>query len=130
MRYLLDTHVFAWAAGNPSLLSETAAQTLKSPQNQLFISPASVWEMSIKHAAGKWQEVVPFMDEKLYARFVRRLGASELLISHRHTRLAGQLKGNHKDPFDRLLVAQALLEDMTLVSKDEVLDSFGVRKLW
>ena len=83
VRYLLDTHAFAWAVGNPGLLSETAAQTLKSPQNQLFISSVSIWEMSIKHTSGKWREVAPFMDEKLYTRFVRQLGASELLISHR-----------------------------------------------
>lgn len=130
MRYLLDTHTFAWAVGDAGLLSEAAVQVLQHRQNQLFVSPASVWEMSIKHKLGKWPEVAPFMDEQLYAHLTRQLGASELLIDHRHTRLAGQLGAVHKDPFDRLLVAQALLENMTLVSKDSALDVFAVERLW
>ena len=127
---MLDTHTLAWAVGDAALLSEAATRVLQNRQNQLFVSPASVWEMSIKHASGKWPEVAPFMDEQLYAHLVRQLGISELLISHKHTRLAGRLTAAHKDPFDCLLVAQALLEGLTLVSKDVALDALAVERVW
>ncbi len=127
---MLDTHALAWAVGDAALLSEAATRVLQNRQNQLFVSPASVWEMSIKHASGKWPEVAPFVDEQLYAHLVRQLGTSELLISHKHTRLAGRLTATHKDPFDCMLVAQALLEGLTLVSKDVALDALAVERVW
>ena len=130
MRYLLDTHTFAWSVGDADLLSQTVRRVLQNRQHHLFVSPVSIWEMSIKHASGKWPEVAPFMDEQVYAHLMRQLGASELLIDHRHTRLAGQFKVSHKDPFDRLLVAQTLLKGMTLVSKDTELDAFTINRLW
>lgn len=130
MRYLLDTHTLAWAVGDPTLLSETAKRSLRDPKNELFVSPVSIWEMSIKHYAGKWSEVAPFMDEARYAEFSQRLNAQELAIRIPHTRLAGQFKVEHKDPFDRLLAAQALLEGVTLMSKDKVFDQFPVIRVW
>jgi PIN domain nuclease of toxin-antitoxin system len=130
VRYLLDTHTFAWAVGDPSLLSERAHALLLDPNNELLVSPASIWEMSIKHRAGKWPEVAPFMDEQQYAGFVQRLGVQELSIRVPHTRLAGQFNVVHKDPFDRLLAAQALLEGVPLVSKDAVLDLFPISRVW
>lgn len=130
MRLLLDTHTLAWAVGDPSLLSERAFGLLIDPGNELLVSPASVWEMSIKHHAGKWPEVAPFMDEQQYAGFAQRLGVQELPIRIPHTRLAGQFNVAHKDPFDRLLAAQALLEGVALVSKDPVLDLFTVSRVW
>ena len=126
----MDTHALAWAVGDAALLSEAATRVLQNRQNQLFVSPASIWEMSIKYASGKWPEVAPFMDEQLYAHLVRQLGVSEVLISHKHTRLAGRLTAAHKDPFDCLLVAQALLEGLTLVSKDVALDALAVERVW
>ena len=86
--------------------------------------------MSIKYHAGKWAEVAPFMDEEQYAHFLQRLGARELAIRTPHTRLAGQFDVGHKDPFDRLLVAQALLEGIPLVSKDTKLDAFPMTRVW
>ncbi len=130
MRYLLDTHTFAWAVGDPTRLGETALELLSTISNELLVSPASIWEMSIKHHLGKWPEVAPFMDETLYAGFIKRLGAQELFIRSSHTRLAGQFKLEHKDPFDRLLAAQALLEGTPLVSKDTALDLFPVTRVW
>ena len=130
MRYLLDTHTFAWAVGDPTRLGETALELLSTISNELLVSPASIWEMSIKHHLGKWPEVAPFMDETLYAGFIKRLGAQELFVRSSHTRLAGQFKLEHKDPFDRLLAAQALLEGTTLVSKDTALDLFPVTRVW
>ncbi len=130
MRYLLDTHTFAWAVGNPSLLGERAYALLLDSNNELLVSPASVWEMSIKHRAGRWPEAAPFMDEQLYAEFAQRLGVQELPIRIPHARLAGQFNLDHKDPFDRLLAAQALLEGVPLVSKDAALDLFPITRVW
>lgn len=130
MRLLLDTHALAWAVGAPSLLSKRAYALLVDSNNKLLISPASVWEMSIKHQLGRWPEVAPFMDEQLYAGFTQRLGVQELPIRVPHTRLAGQFNLEHKDPFDRLLAAQALLEGVPLISKDAALDPFPITRVW
>ena len=130
MRYLLDTHTLAWAVGDPSLLSKKAYALLLNPKNDLMVSPVNIWEMSIKHRAGRWPEVAPFMDEQQYAGFTQRLRVQELPIRVPHTRLAGQFNLEHKDPFDRLLAAQALLESVPLVSKDAALDLFPITRVW
>jgi PIN domain nuclease of toxin-antitoxin system len=130
VRYLLDTHCLAWAVGDPSLLSQAALEVLTHAENDLLISPASIWEMSIKHQAGKWPEVAPFLDEHLFQQFSRRLFLQELPVRIPHTRLAGQFKVAHKDPFDRLLAAQALLEGVALISKDDIFDTFPITRIW
>jgi PIN domain nuclease of toxin-antitoxin system len=130
VRYLLDTHTFAWAVGAPELLSERVRALLTDPNTTPLVSAASTWEMSIKHHLGKWPEVAPFLDEGQYRQFLRRLRASELPINHSHARLAGQLTMDHCDPFDRMLAAQALLEGVPLISKDAQLDLFPSARLW
>ena len=120
MRLLLDTHTLAWAVGDASLLGDAAA-LLSDPKNVLLVSPASVWEMSINHHAGRWPEVTGVM---------QRLGLQELLVRIPHMRLAGQLRLEHKDPFDRLLAVQALSEGVALVSKDPAFDAFPVHRVW
>jgi PIN domain nuclease of toxin-antitoxin system len=130
MRVLLDTHTFAWAVGQPDFLSGNVQKLLELPETRLLISAVSVWEMSIKHKLGKWPEVAPFMDETLYSNFLKTLNAEELLVSSRHTRLAGQFDMTHKDPFDRLLVAQAILEGIPIISRDTVLDQFPITRVW
>ncbi len=129
-RYLLDTHTFAWAVGDPSLLSETARTLLRDPRNDLLISAATSWEMSIKHHLGKWPEVSPFFDEALYTGFLTTLRATELPIRHAHARLAGQWNLAHRDPFDRMLAAQAVLEGVAILSRDEALDAFPLQRIW
>jgi PIN domain nuclease of toxin-antitoxin system len=130
MRYLLDTHVLAWAVGDASKLSHSVQQILRDLNNEIFVSPINIWEMSIKFQLGKWPDVAAFMDEATYDSFLTTLGAKEIVITHRHTRLAGQFKEYHSDPFDRLLIAQALLEGMAFISKDRALDVFAVRRMW
>ena len=100
MRYLLDTHTFAWAVGDPTRLGATAHLRLSDPANTLLISAVCIWEMSIKHHLGKWPEVAPFLDDELYKGFLLQLGAQELPIRGSHVRLAGGLEVSHKDPFD------------------------------
>ncbi|ADI15563.1 type II toxin-antitoxin system VapC family toxin [Truepera radiovictrix] len=130
MRLLLDTHALAWAVGAPQLLSRRALALLSEPQHTLLVSPVSLWEMSIKYRAGRWPEVAPFVDEQQYTAFAKRLGLEELPIRIPHARLAGQFDTEHKDPFDRLLAAQALLEGVPLVSKDPALSTFPVAIEW
>jgi PIN domain nuclease of toxin-antitoxin system len=130
MRLLLDTHALAWAIGAPERLSDQVRELLESQENALFVSPVSVWEMSIKNRAGKWPEVAPFLDEQLYAKLLSQLDARECLITSQHTRLAGQFEQDHRDPFDRLLVAQTICEGILLVSIDAVLDSFPITRIW
>lgn len=130
MRFLLDTHTFAWAVGDPTRLSDTARGLLIDIGHELLISPASMWEMSIKHHLGKWPEVAPFMDDELYGRFVKRLGTRELPVHTPHARLAGQFQVTHADPFDRLLASQSVLEGVPLISKDASLDFFPIERVW
>jgi PIN domain nuclease of toxin-antitoxin system len=130
MRYLLDTHTLSWAINDPKKLSGPSLQLLENLENQLMVSAVSLWEMSIKHKLGKWPEVAPFMDEQLYVQFLEQLGAEELPVYSGHARLAGQFNMNHKDPFDRLLAAQAVLESIPILSKDAVLDQFPIVRVW
>lgn len=130
MRYLLDTHTFAWAIGDPSQLGAVAADLLRDVGNELLVSPVSVWELSIKHHLGKWPAVAPFMDERLYESFTDRLGTKELVVQTSHARLAGQFHVAHADPFDRLLASQSLLEGATLISKDAAFDLFPIDRVW
>ncbi len=130
MQYLLDSHVLAWAVGKPELLSENAFHLLSDRKNHLLISPVSIWEMSIKHHLGKWPEVAPFINEEQFEMILQQLNATQLLINHKHTRLAGQFSMPHKDPFDRLLAAQAILEGVTVISKDSAFDAFPLTRVW
>lgn len=130
MRYLLDTHTLAWAVAQPHRLSAEVRSILENPQNERLVSAVSLWEMSIKHKLGKWPEVASFMDETQYLEDLSNLQAEELAVNSRHARLAGQFDMEHKDPFDRLLVAQTVLESIPILSKDDVLDSFPVTRIW
>ena len=130
MRLLLDTHALAWAVAAPENLSETARAALEDPATRIYVSPVSIWEMSIKFKLGKWPEVAPFLDDVTYTQFLFRLDAEELCITSRHTRLAGQFSADHRDPFDRLLAAQSVEEGMTILSRDAALDSFPLTRLW
>ena len=130
MRYLLDTHTFAWAVLELEKLSPQVQKILEDPENSRIISAVSLWEMSIKHKLGKWPEVAGFMDEAQYLEDLDQLQAEELPIYSQHARLAGQFDMEHKDPFDRLLAAQAMLEGIPILSKDAMLDQFPITRVW
>lgn len=130
MRFLLDTHTFAWAVGDPDRLGAIARVHLSDPKNTLLVSAVCIWEMSIKHHLGKWPEVAPFLDEELYQGFLAQLGAQELPMRASHARLAGQFAVDHRDPFDRMLAAQALLEGVTLISQDPAFKVFPIACEW
>jgi PIN domain nuclease of toxin-antitoxin system len=115
VKLLLDTHLLLWAAGQPERLSATARRLLDDPRNELLFSAASLWEIAIKSALGR-------DDFRVEARVLRRglldNGYVELPITSQHAVSTDNLPPLHKDPFDRLLLAQALCEGITLVTAD------------
>jgi PIN domain nuclease of toxin-antitoxin system len=129
MRLLLDTHVFLWAVAEPKRLSSKARSSITKLENQIFVSPVTAYELSYKHRQGKLPSGTAIVTS--FGRQVAHLYASELAVSSPHTLAAGQLDWDHKDPFDRVLAAQAMVEGLTLVTADADLQAFGpVATLW
>ncbi len=129
MRYLLDTHALIWVARDEKnrFSAQVSALLIANP-SAVYVSVASAWEMATKSRLAKLPGVEVFLGS-----FESRLvvaGFNSLQITIRHSLLAGSLEGSHKDPFDRILAAQALLENLTLLSNDAALDAFGVRRIW
>ena len=115
MKLLLDTHILLWAAGCPEKLSPSARSLLISSENALFFSPANLWEIIIKRALGRDDfKVDPFRLRKMLVTH----GYTELPITSEHALRVDHLPKLHKDPFDRLLLAQAIAEGMFLVTAD------------
>lgn len=128
MRLLLDTHALLWWLFDSPRLSDAARAALADPENDIFVSSASAWEVSTKARKGALPEAgdVP----QRLPDYVRQAGFRELPISLAHAQLAGALDSPHRDPFDRMLAAQARLEEMTLVSLDPAFRDFEVSVLW
>ena len=128
MKLLLDTHTFIWLDSNPSRLSERVRSLLQDPNNTLFLSVVSIWEIQIKTQIGKLQLSIPLAE---LVKSQRQANMIEILpVSLSHVLALDHLPLHHKDPFDRLLIAQANLEDATLVSQDEILSSYSVQLIW
>jgi PIN domain nuclease of toxin-antitoxin system len=126
---LLDTHVFLWSISEPKRLSSKARSAITKLENQVYVSPVTAYELSYKHRQGKLPSGTAIVTS--FARQVAHLYASELPVSAPHTLAAGQLDWEHKDPFDRILAAQAMVEGLTLVTADENLQAFEpVTTLW
>lgn len=128
MRYLLDTHVLLWAAFRKDLLSERARHLLLSESHEILVSAASAWEVATKFRLGKLPMARVLAED--FAAKVTGAGYLLMPISVEHGLRAGRMTGEHKDPFDRMLAAQAIHEDMPLISNDEQLDGFRVRREW
>ena len=129
MRVLLDTHTVFWALRRPSQLSAGARHLLDDGATEVVVSAVTPWELSIKHASGKMPTAGPVLADWPACRDALR--AEALTITDRHALVAGSLAGPHRDPFDRMLAAQALIEELPLVSADQVFDAIdGVRRLW
>ena len=129
MNLLLDTHVLLWALGETSKLSGVAADAIRDPDSRLFVSAVTPFEIATKHRIGKLPGAAPVLLG--YSEIVARLGAEHLPINARHSLTAGQLDWAHRDPFDRLLAAQSILESMPFVSSDSAFDSVaGVLRIW
>ncbi len=128
MRMLLDTHAFLWFVLDDPKLSKAAKTLIEDGANDILVSPASYWEIAIKVGLGKLDL------RSSYDDFMERGIAGNdfviLPIEPKHTSLLTTLPTHHKDPFDRLLAAQAATENMAVVSADEALDAYGVQRLW
>lgn len=128
MRLLLDTHTLLWAMRNHRKLSRNAQMAISSLGNEGYVSVVSVWEAATKYRSGKLSEAAPLVEDP--GRVLSLMRFTALPLQLEHARLAGSLVSNHKDPFDRMLAAQSLLEGLTLVSNDAVFDSMLVTRLW
>ena len=128
MRVLLDTHAFVWWLADSTRLSAPALETIADGENSIAVSAASAWEITTKYRLGKVAEgkVAAFN----VASSIASQGFEELSISVVDAERAGQLPGPHRDPFDRMLIAQALAHDMIVVSSDTAFDQYGVKRLW
>ena len=128
MKLLLDTHAFLWYALDDTNLSATAEALIDDPANDKFISPAVYWELAIKISVGKYTLVQPYED--FLKRGIDGNGFIILPIEWRHTARLTNMPFHHRDPFDRLMIAQALVEQMSVVSNDAIFDNYGVQRLW
>jgi len=128
MQMLLDTHAFLWFIMGDSRISDTARELIQNDSNQPHVSMVSVWEMAIKNSIGKLDLGKPL--EQLIPLELAQRGFIVLPISMSHCMAVARLPLHHRDPFDRLLVAQCLVEDIPLVSTDSQLDAYGVQRVW
>ncbi len=123
MNLLLDTHVLIWALEDNPTLSGSAREAIVDGENPVFVSAASVWEISVKQAMGKLHVPDNLIEEIRIHRF------TPLEINLQHAELAGRLPSIHKDPFDRMLVAQSIIEKLYIVTRDRVMDLYDVKIL-
>lgn len=128
MHLLLDTHALLWWLEGNQSLSKKARDTIATPTVRVFVSAASAWEIATKARIGKLPGAVEVAER--FSEVVRQQDFEFLSISVEHARQAGLLPGEHRDPFDRMLIAQAQLEGLTLVSNEMLFDHFDVRRLW
>ena len=128
MKLLLDTQSLIWFDQNDPRLTARAKALLESSENELWLSPASYWEIAIKVSIGKLTLAAPFED--FMSRIVAQNGLIILPILVKHCSVLVGLEYHHRDPFDRLLIAQAMSEDIPVVSSDEQFDAYPVTRLW
>ena len=128
MPALIDTHAFLWLTGDQTRLSDAALAYLRDAQNRLLLSVASAWEIAIKHGKGRLELDIPLSE--LLADVPSRLSVDLLPITPAHLVQVATLPEHHRDPFDRLLIAQCLVEQLPLVSADGVLDAYGIQRIW
>jgi PIN domain nuclease of toxin-antitoxin system len=128
VQLLLDTHALLWWLAGDESLSAPARAAIADETNAVFVSAASLWEITTKNRLGKLAVAPAIMSDISGA--VADQGFIGLPISLRHGQLAGDLPGPHRDPFDRVLVAQAILDNLVLVSNERAFDAYGVGRLW
>jgi PIN domain nuclease of toxin-antitoxin system len=124
VRLLLDTHVWLWWLGDDRRLGRRARQALGNPRSEVYVSAASAWEIAIKMSLGKLRVQKADLEAEIAAN-----GFLELPIKTRHALAAGRLPPVHEDPFDRMLVAQARVEDLAVVSANPLFEGYGVSVL-
>ena len=128
MRALLDTHTLLWWLDRDPALSNPALAVIRDPANDIFVSAASIWEVATKLRIGKLK--FDRTNGERLPTIVREQGFALIAIGADHAHLAGWLDGKHRDPFDRVLAAQARIESLALLSNDRVFDALGVARVW
>jgi PIN domain nuclease of toxin-antitoxin system len=128
VKLLLDTHALVWWLQASPRLSNLARQLIISDESQVCVSIASAWEMAIKVGSGKWDDARDLLEE--FEKAVADEGFDLLQIEIAHVRAAGLMNSPHRDPFDRLLAAQASIEGLTLMTADPKLAGLGAPVLW
>ncbi len=128
VQLLLDTHALIWWLSADASLSAAASASIADKSNDVFVSAVSAWEVSTKYRLGKLPAGASI--SKGFEGIVQSEGFLPLPVTLSHGEAGGALPGLHKDPFDRLLIAQEILENLTLVSNERLFDSYGVRRLW
>ena len=128
LRLLLDTHDLIWWLAGDEALSRHARDAIADEANSVAVSAASAMEVATKFRIGKLPDAALLANE--FEAVVAEQGFVELAVSVHHARLAGEMNISHRDPFDRLLIAQAQAENMVLVSNEALFDGFAVKRLW
>jgi PIN domain nuclease of toxin-antitoxin system len=128
VRLLLDTHALIWWLAGDDALSRRAREAIADEDNAVAVSAASAMEVATKFRIGKLPDAALLAQD--FEALIAEQGFAELAISVHHARLAGEMNIAHKDPFDRLLIAQAQAGDMVLVSNESLFDGFAVKRLW
>lgn len=128
-RVLADTHVLLWLLGEPHRIPVATRDLLRDRSTDLWVSAVTAWEVATKHRVGKLPSAVPVV--AAYDSYLSRLGARELAVTARHALLAGSMTWEHRDPFDRMLAAQAMIESVPLVTADAAFRTLpGLHVLW
>lgn len=128
MKLLLDTHTLLWFALGDKRCSAKARQLIEDPTNEKWVSPASHWELAIKIALGRYS--LPGLFENFMDAAIEGNGFSTLPILPKHTGMLIHLPHHHRDPFDRLMIVQAMAELMKVISSDEAFDAYPIQRLW
>lgn len=128
LRLLLDTHAFLWWLSGDESLSILAREAIENQQNDVLVSAASAWEISTKYRLGKLPGAAAIVTN--IDTTIAQQSFSPLAVTVHHGQVAGSLPGPIRDPFDRMLIAQAMLDNLVIVSNEETFDAYGVTRLW
>lgn len=128
MRFLLDTHALLWWLFDDPKLPTAPRKLIADRENEILVSSASAWEICTKHRLGKLPAAAELVLD--VSAWVGRAGFSELPVTIRHAQRAGSWPQPHRDPFDRMLAAQSVIEGLPLISRDQILETFGARLIW
>ena len=128
MSYLLDTHTFLWMAGDPSSLSTKVRDIVEEKNQQLYLSAASGWEIAMLQHLNRVE--LPDVPQRFVPEAMQKLNVLPIPIGFITAISATTLPLIHRDPFDRLIIAEALKEKMTVLTKDNLFESYGIRSLW
>jgi PIN domain nuclease of toxin-antitoxin system len=128
MRLLLDTHAFIWYTTDSSRLTATGRSLIDNGENDILLSTASVWEMAIEHSIGRLTFSMPFMEFIKQQIAVNRIDILEITFDH--IEVVASLLLHHRDPFDRLIIAQSMAQQIPILSVDAIFDAYAIAPVW